>query len=68
MATKREMRSALKKAIAAIGSINKTAKKVGKTRQSVGKWDICPPLHVLTIEAASGVPRQALRPDLYPAE
>lgn len=44
------------------------AKACGVAPPSVSQWTLAPPLRVLQIEAASGVPRQELRPDLYPPE
>ena len=38
----------------------------GCTRTNTYQWKVCPPHHVLTLEAAFGVPRSFLRPDLYP--
>lgn len=40
----------------------------GVARPTVYQWQICPPHHVLTLEAATGVPRSFLRPDLYPGK
>lgn len=59
---------ALKKAIAAAGSLSKLGEILNVTKQAVGAWQRCPPHHVLKIERATGVSRHDLRPDLYPRE
>lgn len=38
----------------------------GITRQSIYQWGLCPPHRAIAVEALTGVPRQRLRPDLYP--
>lgn len=68
MATKKEMRRALERAVEAIGSYSAVARLLNLTRQGVQSWDICPPNRVVAISKASGVPRHELRPDLYPEE
>jgi DNA-binding transcriptional regulator YdaS (Cro superfamily) len=55
----------LQRAIEAAGSARKLAKLLGIRQQSVWKWKQIPAHHILTIEAATGVPREELRPDLY---
>lgn len=63
---KARMRKALKSALKKAGSPAKLGKIAGVSRQAVNKWDTCPPEHVLKIEAATGVSRHDLRPDIYP--
>ena len=58
---------ALKRAIKAAGGLAGLAKPLGITEQAVSQWDEVPPLRVLAVEQASGVPRHELRPDIYPA-
>lgn len=41
---------------------------IGKTRQAVAKWLRIPPQHVLTLERLSGIPKEKIRPDIYPPE
>ncbi len=53
-------------AIRALGQSRRLAQKVGVTEQAVSQWKRCPPLRVLDVERASGIPRHVLRPDLYP--
>ena len=44
------------------------ARALGLTRQAIYQWDRVPSKHVLRVEKITGVPRQRLRPDLYPTE
>lgn len=44
------------------------AAKLGISSQAVVQWDIVPPRRVLAVEAATGVSRHELRPDLYPRD
>ncbi|MNP35426.1 hypothetical protein D3C76_1287570 [compost metagenome] len=60
---------AMASAVQALGSQTKLAKKLGCTPQNVQRMCATgrvPAKHVLRIEAASGVSRSQLRPDLYP--
>lgn len=63
---------ALKAAIAAAGSQRALSKVVGVTQQAISGWvargNHLPAEHVLTVEAATGVSRHDLRPDIYPRE
>lgn len=56
----------LDRAISAAGGLTKLAASLGISKQAVAQWDEVPPLRVLEVERASGVPRTELRPDLYP--
>lgn len=60
--------AALVRALEAAGGPAKLADAVGITVQAISQWDEVPPLRVLAVERASGVPRHELRPDLYPPE
>lgn len=42
------------------------AAKIGVSRQAVNHWKVVPPYRVLAVEAATGISRTRLRPDLYP--
>ena len=66
--TMAERSKALERAIEAAGGLAGLAGPLGITPQAVSQWDEVPPLRVLDVERISGVPRHALRPDLYPAE
>ena len=60
---------ALLRAVDRLGGQTSTAKKLGISQQAVQFWikqGKVPPLRVLALEAASGVSRKALRPDMYP--
>ncbi len=59
---------ALRRAIEAVGGLAGLAKPLGISEQAISQWDEVPPLRVLAVERASGIPREELRPDLYPAE
>jgi DNA-binding transcriptional regulator YdaS (Cro superfamily) len=63
---------ALKRACDVAGGQKRLADKVGTTQSQVWYWlerakKGVPAEFVLPIEAATGVPRSELRPDLYPA-
>lgn len=61
-------RAALKEACAKAGSEAKLAELVGKTRSHVSKWKErrkLPAEFVIQIEAATGVSRHRLRPDVF---
>jgi len=57
---------ALQRAIKSAGGYTALAKLIGVSRPAVARWIVVPPLRVLAVEQASGVPRRELRPDLYP--
>ena len=52
-------------AIRAAGGITELARRIGIAQPSVSNWSRVPPGRVLSVEAATGVPRAVLRPDLY---
>lgn len=64
--------SALAKAIRAVGSQTAFANLLGKRQSVVSGWLLrgtrLPAEYVLTIEAATGISRHDLRPDIYPLE
>jgi hypothetical protein len=60
----------LAEAIRACGSVRELARRLSAngwmiTEQGVSKWRSIPPLRVVDVERATGVPRERLRPDLY---
>lgn len=67
-----EPADALRLAVAAIGSQAAFARLIGKTQSVVSKWlargGHLPAEHVLAVEAATGISRHDLRPDLHPRE
>jgi DNA-binding transcriptional regulator YdaS (Cro superfamily) len=59
---------ALNEAARAVGSYAALARRLGMTRGALHQWKRrqVPAARVLQVESATGVPRSALRPDLYP--
>lgn len=55
----------LQQAIRVVGGITELARRIGIAQPSVSKWSRVPAERVLSVEAASGVDRAVLRPDLY---
>lgn len=63
---------ALEDAIERFGSQSAMARHLGVSQPSVSDWvrrmGRIPPEHVLAVEAATGISRHVLRPDIYPIE
>lgn len=57
----------LEKAIQAAGGVRALARELGISQPAISSWKRVPADRVVSIEAASGVPRSELRPDLYQA-
>ena len=55
----------LDEAIRAAGGATELARRIGISQPSVSNWSRVPAEHVLSVEAATGVARAILRPDLY---
>ena len=55
----------LERAIDAAGGVAQLARKIGIAQPSVSNWNTVPAQRVIAVEAATGVPRKVLRPDLY---
>src|SRR5215211_7279533 len=55
----------LNEAIQAVGGVSELARRVGISQPSVSNWDKVPAERVLAVEAATGIARMRLRPDLY---
>ncbi len=55
----------LSHAIEAAGGVAQLARKIGVAQPSVSNWDRVPAQRVISVEAATGVSRKQLRPDLY---
>ena len=55
----------LSKAIQAVGGVSELARRIGISQPSVSNWDKVPAERVLAVEAATGIARMRLRPDLY---
>jgi TorA maturation chaperone TorD len=58
----------LKEAIQAVGGVTELARRIGIAQPSVSNWDQIPADRVIAVEAATGVTRMRLRPDLYSSE
>ncbi len=55
----------LHEAIRAVGGVSELARRVGISQPSVSNWERVPAERVLSVEAATGVDRAILRPDLF---
>lgn len=55
----------LDRAIDVAGGVAQLARKIGISQPSVSNWIRVPAQRVVAVEAATGVPRAQLRPDLY---
>jgi len=55
----------LDEAIRVAGGVGALARKIGISQPSVSNWSRVPAERVLSVEAATGVSRALLRPDLY---
>jgi DNA-binding transcriptional regulator YdaS (Cro superfamily) len=61
--------AALVHAVNEAGGQSALARKLGIAPAAINRWvrqGRVPPLRVLAVEAATGVSRKALRPDIYP--
>lgn len=56
----------LQQAIRAVGGISALARALGVAQPSISGWSRVPAERVVAVEAATGVTRDILRPDLYP--
>lgn len=55
----------LQEAIRAAGSVSELARRIGISQPSISSWDRIPAERVLSVENATGVNREVLRPDLF---
>ena len=55
----------LDEAVRAVGGVSELARQIGISQPSVSNWSRIPAERVLIVEAATGVDRRVLRPDLY---
>jgi TorA maturation chaperone TorD len=55
----------LEEAVRAVGGVSELARQIGISQPSVSNWSRIPAERVLIVEAATGVDRKILRPDLY---
>jgi hypothetical protein len=66
-ATRRKWAKGLQLAFHAVGGVTPIAKACGIAVATVSGWDRVPGHRVITVERISGISRETLRPDLYPA-
>ncbi|HEV3371954.1 MAG TPA: molecular chaperone TorD family protein [Xanthobacteraceae bacterium] len=55
----------LDEAIRAVGGVRALARKIGISQPAISNWPRVPAERVLSVEAASGIDRAILRPDLF---
>jgi TorA maturation chaperone TorD len=55
----------LQEAIRAVGGVTELARRIGISQPSVSNWTRIPAERVRAVEAATGIDRAVLRPDLY---
>jgi TorA maturation chaperone TorD len=55
----------LSEAIRAVGGVSELARRIGIAQPSVSNWDRVPADRVAAVEAATGISRAKLRPDLF---
>jgi TorA maturation chaperone TorD len=58
----------LQEAIRAVGGVTELARRIGISQPSISNWSRVPAERVLAVEAATGIGRETLRPDLYAEE
>ena len=65
-----DLRPITEKAIKAAGGGALLSRKLGSriSRHAIYQWSRVPAEHVHAVESITGISRQKLRPDLYPAE
>lgn len=61
-----EASDALERAKSRVGGNAGLAERLNITSQAVSQWGQVPVSRVLAVEAATGVRREELRPDIYP--
>ena len=59
---------AIFEAIERAGGVGRLARAVGVSQPAISQWRRVPAERVLAVEAATGVPRERLRPDLFSRE
>jgi TorA maturation chaperone TorD len=57
--------SGLEEAIRTVGGVSELARRIGISQPSVSNWDRVPADRVAAVEAATGIERAVLRPDLF---
>jgi DNA-binding transcriptional regulator YdaS (Cro superfamily) len=62
------MDAVIRKAIKVAGGVRKLSRKIGVTHAAILGWHRVPAERVMAIEAATGIPRSVIRPDIFPPE
>lgn len=62
---KRLQHEGVARAIAAVGTFAELGRRLGLSRQAVQKWPRVPEAHVEAVARITGLPKHALRPDLF---
>ncbi|WP_454813816.1 Cro/CI family transcriptional regulator [Labrys neptuniae] len=52
-------------AVSACGTTAELARRIGVTRQAIRQWKKIPIDKVVSVEGATGIPREILRPDIF---
>ena len=72
MALEHLLHTPLAEAVRIVGSQSAFARLINRSQAAVWQWlkegRSLPAEHVLTVEAATGVDKSRLRPDIYPAD
>src|SRR5262245_40019228 len=55
----------LDEAIRAVGGVSELARRIGISQPSVSNWERVPAERISLVEAATGINRAVLRPDLF---
>jgi DNA-binding transcriptional regulator YdaS (Cro superfamily) len=63
-----ENRTAIQEAAGKVGGIVKLSLALGLSRGAASQWRRVPAERVLEVERLTGVPKEILRPDLYPVQ
>lgn len=56
----------ISEALRRVGTLAKLAEACGITAQAVSLWTRVPAAQVINVERATRIPREKIRPDLYP--
>jgi DNA-binding transcriptional regulator YdaS (Cro superfamily) len=48
------------------GGMRALGRAIGTTHQNIRGWKRVPPTRVIAIEEITGIPREVIRPDIYP--
>lgn len=72
MAIEHDLDTPLAHAVRIAGSQSAFGRLLGKRQSTIHSWligpGVVPPEHVIAVEAATGISRHVLRPDIYPTD